>query len=190
MNAVVQPDAARFVTIGDGWVGRYCFSYDEHYDPANLSFGRMQACNEFVLEPGAGFGPHRHAGVDVVTTVLSGALTHVHEGRSEVRSAGSYVFATGAGAEHDERNDGEVPVRFVQAWLLPAGREQRPVRHELAEGESVPVTAPSFLLVVDGEVSLDGTRLGPGDSARLPERIALAATTPARVLVWDVSEQP
>lgn len=182
MTVVVQRGAARFVTIGDGWVGRYCFSYDEHYDPANLSFGRMLACNEFVLEPGCGFGPHRHAGVDVVTTVLSGTLTHVHEGRAEARRPGSYVFATGSGVEHDERNDGTEPVRFVQAWFVPGTADPRPASHELAAGEEVTLPAPAFLLVLDGEVEVGGAALTSGDSARLlvrPSRLSAQHTAAA-----------
>jgi mannose-6-phosphate isomerase-like protein (cupin superfamily) len=183
MTVVLQRAAARFVTIGDGWVGRYCFSYDEHYDPAHISFGRMLACNEFLLEPGRGFGPHRHGGIDVVTTVLSGTLTHVHGGVAEARPPGSYVFATGAGAEHDERNDGDVPVRFVQAWIRPGTADPRPSE---ARSGSTALAPRSFLLVVDGAAALDGTPLEPGDSARVDGPAALTVEAAARVLVWSV----
>lgn len=192
MTAVVQRAGARFVTFGEGWVGRYCFSYDEHYDPENVSFGRLLACNEFVLEPGSGFGLHSHAGVDIVTTVLAGTLTHLHGEAREARRPGSYVLPTGAGVEHDERNDTGEPVRFVQAWLLPDGREQRPSSHLLVEGETVPLDGAErrFLLVLDGAIDLSGRLissrlLGAGDSARLDEPVLLRATAPGRVLVWD-----
>jgi redox-sensitive bicupin YhaK (pirin superfamily) len=181
MSAVVQRADARFVTNGDGWVGRYCFSYDEHYDPANVSFGRMVACNELVLAPGSGFGPHRHAGVDVVTTVLAGTLTHVEGEVREQRGPGSYVFRTGAGAEHDERNDGPEPVRFVQAWFLPGTADPRPSSYERG-GETV--AADSFLLVVAGEVELAGQRLEVGDSARLTQPEPLRVSADGRVLGW------
>src|SRR5437899_11005007 len=103
---IVQRSGERFTSRGEGWVGRYCFSYDEHYDSANVSFGRMLACNEFVLEPGAGFGRHRHTGVDIVTVVLDGVLTHVATERTEQRLPGTYVLPAATGVEHDERNDG------------------------------------------------------------------------------------
>jgi mannose-6-phosphate isomerase-like protein (cupin superfamily) len=173
---IVQRSGERFVSRGGGWVGRYCFSYDEHYDAANVSFGRMLACNEFVLEPGAGFGMHHHAGVDIATVVIEGVLTHVtHEG-SEERPAGSYVLAAARGVEHDERNDGDVPVRFVQVWLLPGG-------NPLPRDES-PVNAGDFVLVTSGEVDLDGTRLTAGDSARLdgPSTLTVRA---GQALVWS-----
>lgn len=172
MTSAVQRAAARFVLNGEGWTGRSCFSYGGHYDPANTSFGAMVACNEFVLEPGAGFGPHRHAGVDVVTTVLSGTLTHVDGDLREERGPGSYVFRTGGGAEHDERNEGDVPVRFVQAWFLPGTADRRPLVH--ASGVTA-LVAGAFVLVVDGQLELDDELLDAGDSARVSEPAVLRA---------------
>lgn len=184
MTSPVQRAAARFVLNGEGWTGRSCFSYGGHYDPANTSFGAMVACNEFVLEPGAGFGPHRHAGVDVVTTVLSGVLTHVEGSVSQQRDLGSYVFRTGPGVSHDERNDGDVPVRFVQAWFLPGTADWRPQWHEPAPGAEVSVDAAAFALVVAGELALDGDVLEAGDSLRAVEPVTLVAKTAAHLLAW------
>lgn len=185
MTAEVRRADARFVTFGDGWVGRYCFSYGEHYDASNVSFGRMLACNEFVLEPGAGFGPHLHAGVDVVTTVLSGTLTHVEDEERHERGPGSYVFTTGAGSEHDERNETAVPVRFVQAWFLPGTADPRPQWHELDTGAEVRVPPMAFALVLTGAVSCDGEVLEAGDSLRAEGSVSLVARTAAQVLVWS-----
>jgi redox-sensitive bicupin YhaK (pirin superfamily) len=198
MTVPVQRASARFVTQRDGWTGSYCFSYDEFYDEGNISFGRMLACNEFVLEPGAGFGLHRHAGVDIATTVITGELTHVGPDRSERRGPGSYLLRTGSGVEHDERNDTDQPVRFVQAWFVPGDDDPRPVLHEGGR-----VTAPAFVLVVEGEAEVDGAALTAGDSARLNTdadlRLSTRLATPepsgglvggesrrqaARVLVW------
>lgn len=184
MTRAVQAGAARFVLNGEGWTGRACFSYGSHYDPDNTSFGALVACNEFVLEPGAGFGPHRHAGVDVVTTVLSGTLTHVEGDLRRPRGPGSYVFRTGPGAEHDERNDGDVPVRFVQAWFLPGTADRRPQWHEPAAGVEVAVGPTAFALVVAGELGLGGDLLEAGDSLRADEPVTLVARTAAHLLVW------
>lgn len=183
MTPAVQRAAARYVTRGDGWIGHCCFSYDEHYDAANTSFGRVVACNEFVLEPGAGFGPHRHAGVEVVTTVLEGELTHVTVEGAEVRGPGSYVLATGDGVEHDERNGGQVPARFVQCWLLPGPGDPRPTQLTLGQ-EQVALDGQRLVLVVGGEVALDGTALVRGDSARLSGPAHLRGRPSGHALVW------
>lgn len=181
VELLVQRSEDRFLTRGPGWTGRFCFSYGEHYDPQNLSFGRLLACNEFVLEPGAGFGPHRHAGVVVVTTVLSGALTHVVGEHRTLHGPGSYVFATGPGAEHDERNEGAGPVRFVQAWLLP-GAQPRP--QLVPAGEELSVAGPAFVFVGYGEATVWGEVLWTGDSVRSQGSVTVAAGAGATVLVW------
>ena len=175
MTVQVRRGAARFVTVGPGWAGWCCFSYGEHYDPTNVSFGRMLACNEFVLEPGSGFGLHRHAGVDVVTTVLEGVLTHLPEGAA--RPPGDYVWG---GGEHDERNEGDVPVRFVQAFLLP-GADPRPQRVE----DFAELPAMTHALVVRGAFSVGGEELVSGDSARLDE--AARVEGEGLLLAWDCS---
>ncbi|HUR51249.1 MAG TPA: pirin family protein [Mycobacteriales bacterium] len=173
------------MTHGVGWVGHYCFSYDEHYDPQNLSFGRLLACNEFVLEPGAGFGRHRHAGIDVVTTVLDGVLTHVTPTGLEERGPGSYVLRTGGGMEHDERNGTGRLVRFVQAWF-PAGEGAPPAELAVRPGESVTLAGRAFALVVEGTADLGGAALARGDSARVePGEVELTGLTPAVLLAWD-----
>jgi redox-sensitive bicupin YhaK (pirin superfamily) len=183
MTVPVQRASARFVTQRDGWTGFYCFSYDEHYDPANTSFGRMLACNEFVLQPGAGFGRHHHAGIDIATTVLAGVLTHVGPKGPEERGPGSYLLRTGAGVEHDERNDGDTPVRFVQSWFVPSDSDDRPAQHSLTEGTRLAVPAPGFVLVVEGRLRLAEHRLESGDSARLSTDAELTGAGTA--LVWQ-----
>jgi mannose-6-phosphate isomerase-like protein (cupin superfamily) len=182
LSLFVQRADARFVTRGPGWVGRCCFSYDEHYDPANVSFGPMVACNEFVLEPGAGFGLHRHAGVDVVSVVLEGELTHVTPSGASRRPPGVHLFPTGAGAEHDERNDGTRPVRFVQAWLLGGAADPRPA--VLGPGAHR-VRAPAFVFVTAGSAEVGPDLLEAGDSVRVADEGVEVAVSGA-VLVWQL----
>lgn len=174
--------AERYRIGGPGWEGWCCFSYDQHYDPDNVSFGRVLACNELLLQPGAGFGLHRHAGYDVVTTVLEGVLTHVGDGGSEQRGPGSYRTPTGPGFAHDERNDGDVPVRFVQVFLDPDGGAELPERLVLAAGDEVVTGSWVHLLVLDGAPQAGGVLLRAGDSARLEAPALLAG--PGVLLLW------
>jgi redox-sensitive bicupin YhaK (pirin superfamily) len=172
----------RFVTHGDGWVGRFCFSYGEHYDPGNLRYGGLLAVNEFVLDPGAGFGLHKHAGIDVVTVVLEGVLTHVGPGEGTGLSAGeSRRLRTEGGVEHDERNEGVVPLRFVQAWLEP-GHE--PWLQFVAPGATERVEGPAFVLAGTGRVEVDGEVLEQGDSARSERAVTVTASAGATALCW------
>ncbi|MGF1431382.1 pirin family protein [Kitasatospora sp. LaBMicrA B282] len=102
---------------------RHAFSFAGHYDPKNVHFGPLLACNEETLAPGAGFEPHRHRDVEIVTWVLDGALAHRDgDGHAGVVRPGMVQhLSAGHGVSHTERNVGGAaePVRFVQMWLQP-----------------------------------------------------------------------
>ena len=147
----------RFVTRSDWATTRHSFSFGEHYDPDNVRFGALIACNEEHLAAGAGFDEHPHRHTEIVTWVLSGSLLHedstgergiVHPGLVQRLSAGS-------GVVHAERNDAyrtdpsrpRVPVRFVQSWVRPdsSGAVPSYAHQEIAPsalaGEWVPVAS-------------------------------------------------
>src|SRR5215469_16291875 len=99
----------------------HAFSFSAHYDPANVSFGALLACNEELLAPGAGFAAHRHRDTEILTWVLEGALAHSDDKGHEavVRPGQLQYLSAGSGVSHSEVNAvaaGE-PVRFLQFWL-------------------------------------------------------------------------
>ncbi|MFE2306061.1 pirin family protein, partial [Streptomyces sp. NPDC059411] len=108
-------DAAAGITT------RHAFSFGHHYDPDNLRFGPVLACNEETLAPGAGFDEHHHGNTEIVTWVVEGELTHRDStgATTLVRPGDVQHLAAGSGARHVERNDGPQPLRFVQLWLAP-----------------------------------------------------------------------
>lgn len=100
---------------------RHAFSFGPHYDPDNLRFGLLLACNEEHLAPGAGFAEHPHRDTEIVTWVLAGALEHRDaEGRTARLRPGDLQYLSSAGGvRHTERNAGDTPLRFLQMWLHP-----------------------------------------------------------------------
>ncbi|WP_035849447.1 pirin family protein [Kitasatospora azatica] len=106
-----------------GVLTRHAFSFSGHYDPKNIHFAALQACNEETLAPGAGFDEHRHRDTEILTWVLEGALAHRDtDGHAGVVRPGMVQhLSAGRGVSHTERNVGgsDVPVRFVQMWLQP-----------------------------------------------------------------------
>lgn len=54
----------------------------------------------------------------------------------------------------------------------------------------MPAADFAYVHVVRGALLLDGEELGPGDAARLTgtEGLALAATTDAEVLIWEMRD--
>ncbi|CAL9575451.1 pirin family protein [Streptomyces sp. enrichment culture] len=195
---------------------RHAFSFGPHYDPDNLRFGAVIACNEERLAPGAGFDEHPHSHTEIVTWVVEGELTHRDStGRETVVRPGDVQrLSAASGVRHVERNDGDRPLTFLQMWLAPhepggepfyevvrgtadstpyALPEAGAVLHvrRLAAGErtAVPDAAYVYAHVVRGEVLLDGERLGPGDAARITDARdveAAAASTTAELLLWEM----
>lgn len=173
----VMRGSQRFVTAANGIRTASCFSFGAHFDPSNIGHGPLLACNDEVLAPGAGFAPHRHADVEIVTWVLSGTLTHEDDAghRTDVPAGGVQRLSAGWGVRHSERNGSATsPLRFVQMWLRPDHYGGEPT-YECGV-PSVPAGRPTDV-VGDGA----GVGLGTADAvlriARLPAdaRLELAA---------------
>ncbi|NHC44992.1 pirin family protein [Motilibacter sp. K478] len=118
---------------------RSSFSFEHHYDPANISFGLLLAVNEVSLAPGTGFDTHAHRDVEVVTWVLSGTLLHSdsagHSGA--VRPGQVQRMGAGRGVEHTERAPAAEPVRFLQMWLRPAEHGTEPEYSQRDVGDAL-----------------------------------------------------
>ncbi|MGK5531280.1 pirin family protein [Streptomyces sp. URMC 129] len=195
---------------------RHAFSFGGFYDPDNLRFGPLTACNEERLAPGVGFPAHPHRDVEIVSWVVEGELTHEDaEGRTTVIGRGDVQRLTaGSGTTHAERNAGAAPLRFLQMWLVPdrpgGAPEYEVVRgiadgtpyalprtaavlhvRRLAAGErtAVPAAPRVYAHVVRGAVTLAGERLTAGDAARLTdagEVTARASEGETELLVWEL----
>ncbi|WP_020136447.1 pirin family protein [Streptomyces sp. 351MFTsu5.1] len=201
---------------GAGIESWHAFSFGPHYDPGNLRFGALIACNEERLLPGAGFDEHPHSHTEIVTWVVEGELTHRDStGHGTVVRAGDVQrLSAAAGVRHVERNDADTPLTFVQTWLAPLEPGGEP-SYEIVRGiaDSTPYAIPGagamlhvrrlaagertavpdapfvYVHVVRGDVRLDGEELGPGDAARITDAKELdaVAVTGAELLLWEMS---
>jgi quercetin 2,3-dioxygenase len=185
----VHRAATRYRTDQPGIITWHSFSSGAHYDADNVSYGPVVACDEHLLDPGAGFERHRHARVELVTWVLDGMLRHEDaSGRVRVVAPGwaQYQLA-GAGIEHSERNASDsAPLHFVQLWLLAdedipdydlappplALRSGRfAVAHACRDDEIRAAAVHAF--VAAGRFTVAGHDLGPGDSVRADEPLTV-----------------
>ncbi|MFH8471926.1 pirin family protein [Streptomyces sp. NPDC018000] len=200
-----------------GILSRHAFSFGSFYDPDNLRFGAILACNEERLASGAGFDEHPHSHTEIVTWVVEGELTHRDStGHATVVRAGDLQhLSAAAGVRHVERNDGDRPLTFIQMWLAPlepGGEPAYTIVPELADdtpyalpaagavlhvrrpapGKRTPVPdAPRvYVHVVAGAVRIGDEALSPGDAARITGETGLELTAtagPAGVLIWELS---
>lgn len=179
----VHPATDRFRTDQPGITTWHSFSSGANYDPANLAFGPVLACDEHLLDPGAAFERHPHARVELISWVLDGALRHEDGGgrvRVVVPGQAQYQLA-GIGIEHAESNASDsAPLHFVQLWLLT---EEDVPDYDLARppltlstgkfsvlrscrDTRLAAAASVHLYVATGRFVVAGHALGPGDSLR------------------------
>ncbi|MFG2827979.1 pirin family protein [Streptomyces sp. NPDC048434] len=197
----------------------HAFSFGPHFEPDNLRFGALIACNEERLTAGAGFDEHPHRDTEIVTWVVEGELTHRDSAGHEttVRPGDLQRLSSAGGVRHVERNDGGQPLCFVQMWLAPLEFGGEPsyevVRgiadgtpyavapagallhlRRLAEGErtAVPDAERAYVHVVRGAVRIGAERLEAGDAARITDGagLELRGLTAAECLVWEMGAEP
>jgi quercetin 2,3-dioxygenase len=172
MTLTVLRAGERFVSRDAGWEGRYCFSYGEHYDPANVGFSALVACNDFVLAPGGGFDDHEHRAVEIVTWVVAGAVSH--DGGEPLTPGRVQVISAADGITHAETNPSlDEPARFVQMWLVtdtPGGRPTYALADvgETIDGRLAPVVGEGAPLSVRTPATLYAGRLAKGSQHPLP----------------------
>jgi hypothetical protein len=165
----------------------HCFAAGSYYDPDNVAFGRLVACDEHLIAPDAGFAPHAHAGVELVSWVLDGTLAHWDAaGRRHLVQPGHAQYQlAGSGIRHAERNASSLePLRLVQLALLtdqtapdyaiaaPSLTLRGGGFDVLRRCRGTTVTAPLvFLFVGSGNFHVDGVDLGAGDSVRAVDAV-------------------
>ncbi|RLV49102.1 cupin domain-containing protein [Nocardioides mangrovicus] len=201
-------------TTEDGVHTRHAFSFGTHFDPAHTGLGPLVAHNQELLPPGTGYDAHAHAGLDIVSWVVEGELTHTDStGHRAVTPAGRLqLLRAGSGVEHAERNEGDRPLRFVQMWLVaddpaaapayaqpdgPTLQVSSRARLHVARGEKghtfrLPEADYVHVSVVRGSLDHSAGPLGPGDTARVRGEqdgaVLLTALEPSEILVWEMEE--
>lgn len=193
---MIQRAVDRAHTSIDWLDSHHCFSFGQHYDPANTHHGLLLVHNDDIVAPDAGFDTHPHRDMEIVTWVLEGALVHQDSiGNSGVIYPGlAQRMSAGTGILHSEKNDSfrhtrfgahpqasESPVHFIQMWVTPdssggtPGYEQLEVATELARGGLVPIASGmprhrdhSAIRIGNRNAALHIGRLTPTEAAQLP----------------------
>jgi redox-sensitive bicupin YhaK (pirin superfamily) len=162
--------------IQAGWLdSRHTFSFGHYHDPQWMGFGVLRVINEDRVAPGAGFPPHGHANMEILSYVLSGALAHrdSHGGEGVLRPGELQWMSAGHGIEHSEYNASDTePVHFLQIWIQPdrvnavPAWDQRAFDPGARRGDWATLASPDGAdgsLAIRQQAWLRGARLGAGE---------------------------
>ena len=150
-----------------GWLdSRHTFSFGEYYDPAFESFGPLRVINEDWIAGGAGFPPHPHRDMEIVTYILDGAIAHKDStgGGGTIRPGEIQRMSAGSGIVHAEFNASATETcHLLQIWIMPSkrgiqpGYEQKTIDPEAVYNHFARIAAPDpreneVRLVQDAEI--------------------------------------
>jgi redox-sensitive bicupin YhaK (pirin superfamily) len=112
-----------------GWLRTWHhFSFADYHDPQRMAWGALRVWNDDEIEPNAGFPPHPHANMEIITYVRQGAITHRdsmgNEGRTEAGDV--QVMSAGSGIRHAEYNMEPGVTTLFQIWILPTQAGGKP----------------------------------------------------------------
>lgn len=119
-----------------GWLdSHHTFSFATYRNMDRMNFGILRVLNDDKVVGGRGFGTHPHDNMEIISIPLSGDLEHkdsmgthgiIKEGDIQVMSAGTGVY-------HSEFNkNADIPVEFLQIWLLPNKKDVTPRYDQLS----------------------------------------------------------
>ncbi|MCX5590947.1 pirin family protein [Alcaligenes endophyticus] len=105
-----------------GWLdAKHHFSFASYHDPNHMGWGALRVWNDDTIAAGAGFPPHSHANMEIITYVREGAISHQDSLGNKGRTlAGDVqVMSAGTGIRHAEYNLEQTTTRIFQIWILP-----------------------------------------------------------------------
>jgi len=125
-------DVRPFRTLGGadhGWLkAKHHFSFASYYDPSRMNWGKLRVWNDDEIAAGAGFPPHPHSDMEIITYVRDGAITHEDSLGNKGRTAAGdvQVMSAGTGIRHAEFNAESHLTRIFQIWIEPTRRGEQP----------------------------------------------------------------
>ncbi|RYD70790.1 MAG: pirin family protein, partial [Verrucomicrobiaceae bacterium] len=141
-----------------GWLdSRHTFSFGNHHDPAFMGFKALRVINDDRVAPNQGFGEHGHAGMEIISYVISGQLQHRDSmGNGHIIEPGQFQYmSAGTGVRHSEFNPPKTePVHFLQIWITPRDGHTKPRYEERSMNE---LPADGSLTLVASADGRDGS---------------------------------
>jgi len=124
-----------------GWLkAKRHFSSAAQDGLARRGWGSLRIWNDDEIAPDAGFPPHAHANMEIITYVRDGTVTRRdslgNEGKTKAGDV--QVMSAGTGIRHAEYNTEQLPARIFQIWITPTPRSARlPGGATVSQGRSL-----------------------------------------------------
>jgi len=139
--------------VQSGWLdSHHSFSFGGYQDPKWMGYSALRVINDDRVDPAAGFSPHSHRDMEIISYVLDGSLGHRDStgGGSTLQPGELQLMSAGRGITHSEMNASKRDeVHFLQIWITPnvggvaPGYQQKPLDHEALRKGFSTVVAPA-----------------------------------------------
>lgn len=113
-----------------GWLdAKHYFSFAGYHNPERVHFGLLRVLNDDKILGGAGFPPHPHDNMEIVTIPLTGAIQHKDNtgGAGVIKAGDIQIMSAGSGVQHSEFNASKTEeATLFQVWIFPKLRNIKP----------------------------------------------------------------
>ena len=166
-----------------GWLDtRHHFSFSDYYDADRMGWGAIRVWNDDVIGPKAGFPPHPHNDMEIITFVRTGAITHKDSlGNTGRTGAGDVqVMSAGTGVVHAEYNLEDEATTLFQIWIKPDRAGEKPDwgAREFPRGDR----SGKWVIVASGDPEADEAL-----SIRSDAKVLAATLSAGDVVDYDAS---
>ncbi|MBF7682092.1 pirin family protein [Acinetobacter sp. B5B] len=132
------------------WLNTYhSFSFGQWHDRRFMGIGALRVINDDTIAAHRGFGTHPHDNMEILTYVVSGAITHKDSmgNHGQIHAGEWQLMSAGTGVEHSEVNQHDTPVHLFQIWIHPNIRNAKPNYQQVSLD---PKTQPNQWHVIAG----------------------------------------
>ncbi len=133
-----------------GWLNtRHSFSFGSWYNPKLMGFGPLRVINDDHIAAHNGFGTHGHDNMEILTCVLSGAISHKDSmgNAGDIKTGEWQLMSAGTGVRHSEMNQYDQDVHLLQIWIMPNEQDAPPTYQQI---QLNPHDAPNQWHVIAG----------------------------------------